>query len=174
MSKVQYLILVVTLVGVQMGFQYFLSHGNDTYSGDITSQRGVYVDKNTEFKKMPISISKKVPVESNNFSECDGGGVDYLAGRINEISAQIESLSDSIDDLFEYDNGKNVVSSDVRKAPELSEDEIYSIYQKALSIMEDISLDSDSKDRFDKEGEVMGLLSTIPASRRSEFHNKLF
>lgn len=40
--------------------------------------------------------------------------------------------------------------------------------------MEGISLNSNSKDRFDKEGDVMDLLSTIPSSRRSEFYKKLF
>lgn len=174
MSKIQFITLIVTLVGVQVGSQYFFYHGHDVHNYEIASLSDTHSDQSSELNKTPILIANKLSAESEKFVQCEGGGVDYLADRINEIAYLLESFSDRIDDLSEFNHGNDIGSHDALKNPELSEDEIYSVYKKALGIMEGISLDSNSKDLFDKEGEVMGLLSTIPASRRSEFHKKLF
>lgn len=174
MSKIQFITLIVTLVGVQVGSQYFLSHGHDVYRDDIYSLRDVYRDIKLDREKIPVHIANKVPAESDNSGLCEGGGVDYLADKINEITYQLESFSGRLDNLAESKGGNKVDSNDVLKSIELSEIEINLVYQEAISIMEGVSSDDNSKDRFDKEGEVLNLLSTIPASRRSEIYNKIF
>ncbi len=174
MSKVQFITLIITLVGVQVAAQYFLPHGHDFPRDEVSLSRDMHSDKKDEREIISVSIANKVQADSGRSDQCEGGGVDYLADKINEIAYQLESFSDRIDDLSESNDGTNINSNGALKKSELGEAEIDSVYQEALSIMEGISSDSNSKDRFDKEGEVMDLLSTIPVSRRSEFHKKLF
>lgn len=64
---------------------------------------------------MPVSIANKVQADAGKSVQCEGGGVDYLADKINEIAYQLESFSGRIDELSESNNGANANSNGALK-----------------------------------------------------------
>ncbi len=172
MSKIQFVIILVTLVGVQFCSVHFFMSANGVCRSKISSLPDEYAESASKEKVNTEPVADSF-IEENAGIERPSS-MARIEERISEVAFQLEYLIGHVDELSIILVETNNVGKNIAENPALGDVEISVMYQKAVVEIDSISVTDDPRDYLRKQGEVLRIASKLPESERNELFKKLY